>query len=68
MPGKRGSQSLLEIFDHRKNKLKLPYCPVMYNTLRRLAATKRTFYHFQQGYEFRNDVYVDGQSFQSTTL
>ncbi|GFX65496.1 hypothetical protein TNCV_4735441 [Trichonephila clavipes] len=36
--------------------------------VRRLAATNRTFHPFQQGYEFRNDVYVDGWSFQWTSL
>ncbi|GFT97125.1 hypothetical protein TNCV_3857921 [Trichonephila clavipes] len=38
----------------------------MCDTLRRLAATKRTFHHFQLGYEFYNDVYADGRSFQWT--
>ncbi|GFT30001.1 hypothetical protein TNCV_3349601 [Trichonephila clavipes] len=35
----------------------------MCNTLHRLAATKIPFITVQQGYEFRYDVYVDGQSF-----
>ncbi|GFV53705.1 hypothetical protein TNCV_2092081 [Trichonephila clavipes] len=33
------------------------------DTLRRLAATKCTFHHFQQVYGFYNDVYVDGRYF-----
>ncbi|GFW48687.1 hypothetical protein TNCV_4242681 [Trichonephila clavipes] len=40
----------------------------MWDKLRPLAATKRTFYHFQQEYEFCRNVYVDGQSFQWTSL
>ncbi|GFV10236.1 hypothetical protein TNCV_3661881 [Trichonephila clavipes] len=47
--------------DHRKIQLKLPYGPVMCDTLRRLAATKHTLNHFQQEYEFHNNVYVDGR-------
>ncbi|GFX67385.1 hypothetical protein TNCV_720491 [Trichonephila clavipes] len=35
---------------------------MMCDTLRRLAATKILFITVQQGYEFHNDVYVDGQS------
>ncbi|GFU89223.1 hypothetical protein TNCV_2896711 [Trichonephila clavipes] len=36
----------------------------MCDTLRRFATIKRTFHHritIQKGYEFRNDVYVDGR-------
>ncbi|GFS90013.1 hypothetical protein TNCV_507231 [Trichonephila clavipes] len=62
--GKRVVQSPLEMKRSSKIQLKPPYCPVMCDTLRRLATTKRTFHHFQQGYEFCNDVYVDGPSFQ----
>ncbi|GFV60971.1 hypothetical protein TNCV_997041 [Trichonephila clavipes] len=59
---------VLQLHDRRKIHLKLPYCPVMCDTLRHLAANKRTFHHFQQGYEFSNDVYVDERSFKWTSL
>ncbi|GFY36849.1 hypothetical protein TNCV_2568111 [Trichonephila clavipes] len=64
-PVKRVDQSPLEM---TRSSKKLPYCPVMCDTLRRRAATKRTCHHFQQGYEFCDDVYVDGLSFQWTSL
>ncbi|GFW66641.1 hypothetical protein TNCV_1370741 [Trichonephila clavipes] len=40
----------------------------MCDTLRRLAVTNIMFITVQQGYEFRNDVYVDRRSFHWTSL
>ncbi|GFU23454.1 hypothetical protein TNCV_113791 [Trichonephila clavipes] len=54
--------------DIREIQLKLPYCPVMCDTLHRLAATKIPFITFQQEYEFHYNVYVDGRSFHCTSL
>ncbi|GFV22634.1 hypothetical protein TNCV_2078241 [Trichonephila clavipes] len=60
--GKQGGQSSLEMTQSSKNSVKTSILSRDVGTLRRLAATKRTFHQFQQGYELRNDVYVDGRS------
>ncbi|GFT45049.1 hypothetical protein TNCV_3790431 [Trichonephila clavipes] len=68
IPVNEVAKILCKWHDHRKIQLKLPYCPVACDVVHCLATTERIGFTVQEGYEFRNDVYVDGWSFYWTSL